>query len=204
VENGLPLLIPVAGAYDVSYSGVDPGNTDIELAGAVAQQIAAEHAGQSVLLEVDARELETALRAALDDAGVPIATTRTDAGLLLLATDYEETARLLTAGGALPAILVNDLYFPLIESLIGDAPVGPLTGWRAQFKEEAAGFREPFAVQAGRPPGHHASMAYHTARCLLDAANAAPRQTRAGVTEALAITPACNRPMEIEFIPLRP
>jgi hypothetical protein len=193
---GLPLVIPVAGAYDALGATWQLGPTAATLAEAVVAHLETEYAGAVAHLDIDSPELEAALRMSLAGAGVGIAAAPSEAEVALLSAGYEETAHALRAYAGLPVILLNELHIPVLKALLSGAPRSEIYGWRARALQSDAEFRRAFESQTGREPGQQAGMAYRAAHCLLAAADQAAAQQGALVWSN---TSACMAPEEIEF-----
>ena len=155
-QAGLPVVIPVAGDYGASTTAFRLAPDDAALAGAAAQYVATAYPGLPVLLAIDSLDLETGLRGALNEAGVSIADDAADAGVLLFSAGYEKTVQTLNAHRDLPAILLDELYTPLLESLLedgagGQCMAGPSPAWKKMSNFGKSSRRRRVERPATRP-----------------------------------------------------
>ena len=226
-EAGLPLVIPTAGSFsfpDSSTAQLAP--TDQELTDALAAFLTSKGDISRVLLAVEPGQFEVELDSVLREVGIE--TVLADAGsdspdvdALILSLGYEETAQFLRERAAPAAILLNDLYLPLVRDLAGNSGIGEIYGWTIAHDERGAKFQEAFIAETGKTPSHQAFMAYDAALCLLQAAADAVESSRGvdltGISANLRGTSRCGvsktahydaagrrMPAVIEFHALRP
>lgn len=198
-EAGLPVVIPVSGAFERQEAGmIQLAPTDAELAGEVADYLSTRAPGVRVRLQVMPPSAADALRAALTARGIEILEGEGSVAsggaqhVRLLSLGYDETAQALREVYPSETLVLNDLFFPLLDGLIGGAPVGTVSGWILRADAQTAPFRAAFTTETGRVPSRQAVMAYRATRCLLRAADAAASLDRPGVAAALAETNRCG------------